>query len=379
MRIYKKTRAEKNFVFSILALFFFAALTSCKDDDESGNGGESPPPEVTFDRSVFLEDMATELIIPNFEALENSTDSLALATENFTTDATEENLAVLREAWVEAVTDYQHCSAFGFGPGDLTLGPFASVLGVFPVDEFEVEQNINDENFDLVNTFSRDIRGFYTVEYLIYGKGETDAELISAFDQERKDYLTLIVDELDETFKSIVDEWNTSYLDEFISNDGTSSGSPTSLLYNEFVKDYENMKNFKVELPAGLTAGQETVDPTLVEAYYSGISTELIEHNFENSKNIWYGRTRDGEDIEGFQEYLDSVEGGPDLIVTTIAAIARIDDAIAAVPEGKLSDHVETDEVETLRNELQDNTANFKSSMSSLLGINITFNSGDGD
>lgn len=379
MKIYKKTKTKKNFVFSILALFFLAALISCKDDDESGNGGESPPPEATFDRSVFLEDMATQLIIPNFEALENSTDSLALATENFTTDATEENLAVLREAWVEAVTDYQHCSAFGFGPGDLTLGPFASVLGVFPVDEFEVEQNINDENFDLSTTFSRDIRGFYTVEYLIYGNGETDAELISAFDQERKDYLTSIVDELDETFMSIVDEWNTSYLNEFISDDGTSSGSPTSLMYNEFVKDYENMKNFKVELPAGLTAGQETVDPTLVEAYYSGISTDLIEQNFENSKNIWYGRTRDGEDIEGFQEYLDSVEGGPDLIVTTIAAIARIDDAIAAVPEGKLSDHVETDEVETLRNELQDNTANFKSSMSSLLGISITFNSGDGD
>ncbi|MFT6998757.1 MAG: hypothetical protein ACJAQ4_002520 [Cryomorphaceae bacterium] len=32
-----------------------------------------------------------------------------------------------------------------------------------------------------------------------------------------------------------------------------------------------------------------------------------------------------------------------------------------------------------LRNELQSNTANFKSSMSSLLGISITFNSGDGD
>ena len=70
---------------------------------------------------------------------------------------------------------------------------------------------------------------------------------------------------------------------------------------------------------------------------------------------------------------------GPALVATTIEAIGRIDTAIAALPQGRFSKNVGGQEVETLRDELQSNTANFKSSMSSLLGISITFNSGDGD
>jgi hypothetical protein len=145
------------------------------------------------------------------------------------------------------------------------------------------------------------------------------------------------------------------------------------------VRDYENLKNFKVELPAGLTAGQPNPDGTLVAGYFSGISVELIEEHWESSKNIWYGRSRSGEDLTGFEEYLASVTGGPALIETTKEAIADIDLEVMELPEGPLSENVDSPELETLRDELQANTANFKSSMSSLLGISITFNSGDGD
>jgi len=358
-------------VFTIVGMTLF--LVSCNDDDGTSDDNGS------FDRTTLLTSMADGLIIPNFERLQTSVNALESATSTFIASSTEQNLTSLRSAWVAAATDYQGCSAFGFGPGELTLGPFASVLGVFPVDEDQVEANIIDQSFSLSATFDRDIRGFYAIEYLIYGNGISEADLISGFDQERKDYLELLVNDLKETFDSIVSEWRNSYRQEFITSDGTSAGSSISLFYNEFVKDYENLKNFKIELPAGLTAGQESADPTLVEAFYSGISTSLIIAHFENSKDIWYGRTSDGEDLIGFEEYLNSVVGGPDLIETTIQAIGDIDGAIAAIPSGPFSDHVESAEAETLRDLLQSNTANFKSSMSSLLGISITFNSGDGD
>ncbi|MEM8897509.1 MAG: imelysin family protein, partial [Bacteroidota bacterium] len=301
------------------------------------------------------------------------------AANTFVQTTNEANLASLRTAWVQAVTDHQHCSAFGFGPAELPLGSYAAVLGVFPVSEEKVERNILDGNVDLVNTFDLDAKGFYALEYMIYGNGLTDAEVVAGFDQARKDYLLLILDELTTTFDNIVSEWNSTYLQEFISSDGTSAGSSISLYYNEFVKDYENLKNFKLELPAGLTAGQESVDGTLVEAFYSGISVDLVEEHFENSKNIWFGLSRSGQQIIGFEEYLESVEGGAALIATTKDAITGIDNSIAALPQGPLSENVGAPEVKTLRDLLQDNTANFKSSMSSLLGISITFNSGDGD
>jgi hypothetical protein len=103
-----------------------------------------------------------------------------------------------------------------------------------------------------------------------------------------------------------------------------------------------------------------------------------VEH-FENSKNIWLGLSRSGQDIIGFEEYLESVVGGTELIANTRDALDQIDMAMANIPQGRLSDYVGSDQVKTLRDQLQANTANFKSSISSLLGISITFNSGDGD
>ena len=336
-------------------------------------GGDDKPKKTNFDRKTLLESLAKNLIVPNFEALQSSVNDLSSATKAFTDAPNETNLISLRKAWVKSVTDFQHCSAFGFGPADLPLGTIAEVLAVFPANEAGIEANLLNPDFNLKASFARDIRGFYAVEYLIYGKGVAD------FDQKRKAYLNLIVLDLKSTFDRIVSEWKSTYLQKFISNDGTAAGSPISLMYNAWIKDYENLKNYKIELPAGLTAGRANPDPKLVEAYYSGISRDLIVQHFENSKNVWFGKSRAGKDLTGFRAYLKEITGGPKLIERSLTAIKGIDKAIAALPKGKLSENITASQVATLRNLLQENTANFKSSMSSLLGISITFNSGDGD
>lgn len=360
---------------TLVAIFASLCMVSCSDDD----GVENTFPGASFNRKAMLTEIGNNLIVPNFEELQESVNALSEAINVFTQNPSERNLITMRSAWTEAVIDHQHCSAFGFGPGELVLGPYATVLGVFPVNESQIEANIVNPSFDLPNSFNRSIRGFYTIEYLIYGNDLTDAQLVAGFDQNRKDYLLLIADELKSSCDQIVSEWNGSYFQQFINNDGTSAGSSVSQLYNSFVRDYENIKNFKVELPAGLTAGQASADGNLVEAYYSGISTTLIKENWKSSKNIYFGMSRGGEELIGFEEYLASVTGGPALIETTKEAISEIDLSISDLPEGELSQNVSTPALVTLRDQLQANTANFKSSMSSLLGISITFNSGDGD
>jgi len=354
----------------LLSLLAVLGLSSC------GEGADPMDPD--YDRGPLLESVAKNLIIPNFESLQASVDAMSAATNTFVENASEENLSALRVAWVQAVTDHQHCSAFGFGPADLLLGPYGEVLGAWPVSEEKVELNLLNANFDLANSFDVDIRGFYAVEYLIFGDQISDRELIAGFDQDRKDYLLLIINELKTSLDKIVSEWTSSYRDEFIANDGTSAGSSISLFYNGFVKDYENIKNFKVELPAGLSAGIDA-NGKLVEAYYSGISRDLIVAHFDNIQNIYLGLARSGQDILGLEDYLEELIGGPELIASTKEAIARIDNSIANLPQDRLSEHVESAELEELRDELQANTANFKSSIVSLTGISITFNSGDGD
>jgi predicted lipoprotein len=375
MNAFVKSGAGKLSGLFLFTLVLSLCLFSCGDD----NDGDNLPSTIDFDRKALLTSVADNLIIPNFESLQSSVNDLSAAVDAFVQTTNEENLAAMRTAWVQSAIDHQHCSAFGFGPGELLLGTYAEVLGAFPVDQSKVEQNMLNPDFDLPNSFDTDVRGLYTVEYLIYGNGISDAEIVAGFDQNRKDYLLLIVAELKNTFDNIVSEWNATYRQEFIDSDGTAAGSSISLYYNEFVKDYENLKNFKLELPAGLTADQAEPEGTLVEAYFSGISRDLVVEHFENIKNIWFGLSRSGEEIIGFDDYLESVVGGPELVTTTMTGIDRIDNAIANLPQGRLSENAGSEEVKILRDELQANTANFKSSMSSLLGISITFNSGDGD
>ncbi|MEM6643577.1 MAG: imelysin family protein [Bacteroidota bacterium] len=360
-----------------IALGSILMIVACGDDDTNVLDDE-PNDSAEFDRTQLLESLADSLIIPNFESLQGSINSLNDAILTFNGETTQQNLEAAKSAWEQAAIDFQHTSAFGFGPGEVLLGPFTNILGVFPVDEDLVEQRMLEDNFDLSNSFDLDIRGLYTIEYLLYGDPFSTTDIVANFDQDRKDYLLLIITEVKTTVDEIVAEWNSTYRAQFIVDNSTSAGSAISLLYNEFVKDYEIIKNLKIELPAGLTAGIPQ-DPTFVEAYYSGISSTLIEENFESSKNIYFGRTREGLEFTGFDAYLESVVGGADLVAETIPVVAQIDQTISALPSGRLSENLDDSNVTLLRNQLQDNTKNFKSSMSSLLGISITFNSGDGD
>lgn len=357
-------------LFFLITLFFL----SCDDNSEtvSDNG---------FDRTTLLTNTADNLIIPSFQDLQTKVNALETASNTFTAMPDQTNLDAFQTAWREAMLSFVRCSPFAFGPADLPLGTFVEVLGTFPVDETQVEANINNSTFNLASSFDRDVRGFLTIEYLIFDLNG-DADVLAKYgagSENRIDYLKTIMTEIKTVIDDINTEWQGDYRAEFVGNDDTSAGSPISLLYNAWIKDYENIKNFKIELPAGLQAGQSSVLPQNVEAYYSGISTELIEEHFTTTENVWLGTGVDGTDGVGFEEYLLSVEGGEDLVNQTKPKIQEIKDAINALPSGRLSNIIESNEVKALHTVLQDNTANFKSSMSSLLGISITFASGDGD
>ncbi len=180
----------------------------------------------------------------------------------------------------------------------------------------------------------------------------------------------------------MVNAWNGAYYTEFIGNKGTDAGSSTSQCYNEFVRSFESAKNFKLGLPLGKRPGQIQAEPQLVEAYYSGKSLECLRLHLTAIENIWYGRSKSGQDGVGFREYLEKVEGGPALIISTETQLAALRTALAAVSDTPALSVQITNanpQLETLYTEFQKMTRYFKSDLSSLLGIAITFSSGDGD
>jgi predicted lipoprotein len=273
-------------------------------------------------------------------------------------------------------------NSFNFGPGG-EQGLNKSITeeaGTWPTNTALIESNITAANYAL-NDFNRDNRGFHAIDYLLFADDATTT-LATFEDASRRAYLLAVSTRLNQQITALNNAWTSDYLDEFVSNSGTDVGSSTSLLYNEFVKSFEALKNFKIALPLGLRAGQTQVEPHLVEARYSAYSLPAFRAHYATIIDLWYGRTSTGNDGLGWRDYLENVEGGPDLIASTEAQIVLIDNALESISDSpSLEEQITTnfDALNNLHARLQQHTRYFKSDMSSILGITITFSSGDGD
>lgn len=364
------------FIYLPFILLVITLAWACKKDEPGSERSD-------FDRAAMLENYALNLIRPAYENLLDEANELKTRWADFTASPGENTLLSLREQWLATAIAWQSGNGFNFGPAGeegLRKGLIEEV-GTFPVNTEKIESFIAAGDAGL-NNFDRDSRGILAMEYLLWGEsGDIQQVLTALQDNNRQSYLAALIDHLYSEADRVTTAWET-YQSEFIANDGTDVGSGTSQLYNEFVRSYEAAKNFKVGLPAGKRAGQTQAEPQLVEAYYSGTSLELLKAHLAAIDRIYYGKSLTGSDGVGFREYLQAVEGGPALIASTETQWQAVSNALAAVPNNaSFSELIAQDApaVNDLHTEMQKQIRFFKSDMSSLLGIAITFNSGDGD
>ncbi len=363
--------------FQLLLPALLLLFASC---DTNKNG-----PTDTFDRGVLLQNFADNLIRPAYNELLDKVLVFDAAVSIFNTAPTLENLNAMQTAWQEAYYQWQFANAFNFGPAGengLQKG-LIEEIGTFPASTTKIEASLSSGLWN-TSDFNRDARGFPAIEYLIFGSAATSEDIVTAFSNNphHKAYLTALSENLSERVETMVNAWNGAYYTEFIGNKGIDAGSSTSQCYNEFVRSFESAKNFKLGLPLGKRPGQIQAEPQLVEAYYSGKSLECLRLHLTAIENIWYGRSKSGQDGVGFREYLEKVEGGPALIISTETQLAALHTALAAVSDTPALSVQITNanpQLETLYTEFQKMTRYFKSDLSSLLGIAITFSSGDGD
>jgi hypothetical protein len=349
-------------------------FTSCEESEV--------PEGNSFDRSDMLRNMAQNLIVPAYTELQAAVDVLESSAEDFIQNPDLGSLENSQNAWEIAYGHWQYANAFNFGPAGEqgTRRSLQEELGTFPVSPDKIEAALmGPPNF---NDFNRDTRGFLAVEYLIFGTDGTNEAVVSLFSsQQRKDYLIGAISDISQRIAEVLSQWNAGYVSEFTQNLGTDAGSSTSMLYNEFVKSFEGAKNFKLGLPLGRRPGQTQAEPGLVEAFYSGKSAAMLGMHLSAIENIWYGRSRQGQNGTGFREYLESVVGGQALIEATEAQMAEVKIALENLPDIPLAEQVQgsSEAADRLHTEIQKQTRFYKSDMSSLLGISITFSSGDGD
>jgi hypothetical protein len=349
------------------------ALGACKTDpvQQPGEG---------FDRGAMLRHYSQNLIRPAFALAATEAASLYSRGEAFVGEPTPARLAELQGAWRAAALAYQAITPLNFGPGQGDLAPMVEELALFPADGGQIEAYIAADDASLAN-FRRDTRGFYGAEYLLFDLQADPADISARFAAQpaRGRYLLAALRDLRDRIAAASTQW-AAYEAEFVARDGTDIGSSISELYNEFVKSFEALKNFKVAVPAGLRAGQTQPEPARVEAYASGYSVDLARAHLDAIETLWRGNAPGGSG-PGFEEYLAEVPGGPELAAATEAQLAAVRQAFDALPPGTLAEMAQSQapELNALAIELQKLTRFFKSDLSSLLALTITYASGDGD
>jgi uncharacterized protein len=359
--------------------FATVMLGACKK-----NTADDTNAAAAFDRKAMLANIGNNLIMPAYHNFQSAALSFDSAVSAFEQQPNGPNLSALQQQFKVTYKAWEYCCSYEFGPAEQFY--LSKNINTFPTDITQINSNIGAGTYDLNAVMNLDAKGLPAFDYLLFGIGAdrdaivlkytTDADAVK-----RKRYLLNLSADMKQKIGAVVAEWEASYLVSFTNNTGTDIGSSTSYLYNEFLKSYEGLKNYKFSIPLGRMSGQTTTSPEKVEAYYSGISTELAKDHWTSTYNIWEGKDKNGVDGIGFREYLAGVEGGSALVTQTNQQQANVEAALAALPSGKLSDIIvqQVGRADAVNTELQKLTRFYKSDLSSLLGIAITFNSGDGD
>jgi len=368
----------------ILFLCSFIALVIACSSSEDSNDSQT----TNYDRTALLTNWADNIIIPSFEDYQAKVNTLSSNVTAFTTTPTEANLATLRTSWLEAYKAFQYVSMYTIGKSEEIT--FKESANTYPANAAQINVNITTGTYNLSQNLQFDRQGFPGLDYLINGLATTDSGITAFYTTEalasnRKAYLVAVTARLKSQADAIVNDWNTSYRDTFVSNNGNSVSSSVNKMTNNFVKNLEkDIRTGKLGIPAGLFSNG-TKYPEKVEAYYKNdVSKELLtvalkaEQDFFNGKH--FGNSTTGESLKSYLDYLNAVRSGQklsDIINNQFTATYTSINLLNA----SLSQQITTDNAKVIETYyvLQQNVVYTKLDMMQALNISIDYVDGDGD
>ena len=134
--------------------------------------------ETTLDPIV--KQYVDQVVLPTYEQLATLNAALDSAVKTFKQNPSDANFAACAEAWLEAREPWESSEAFLFGPVDeLGLDPN---MDSWPLDQSKIAQILKSQDFTDLNwregdsedkiSKAQDVRGFHTLEYLIFKDGK---------------------------------------------------------------------------------------------------------------------------------------------------------------------------------------------------------------
>lgn len=367
--------------FLTLILFVFT-LISCNSDD-----GETLTGEDTFDRAALLDNWADNIIIPSFENFASHTEDLNTSTEAFVQNPSEASLADLRESYEQAYIQYQTVALFGMGRAE-TIN-YRMFLNTYPVDEVTIQEKIGSGNHNLALPSSYDEQGFPALDFLLNGLAEEDANIVEFYTTHPnalayQDYLRAVSSRINNLTQEVLNDWQNSFRDEFVSNTTSSNTGSVDRFTNDYVMYYEkHLRTGKIGIPAGVFTGNPM--PENVEARYSdGLSKDLYLKALETVQNFFngkhFGSDETGPSYKQYLDHLNTVKNSTDLSSLINSQFNAIEEQAANLNDDFV-EQIQMDNSVMLQafDELQKNVVLLKVDMLQALSISVDYVDTDGD
>lgn len=360
--------------YSPFLFLFLLTFSACEEDVTTD------PCAHDYNQQALLENVGNNIIMPRYNALQQSVDALKVATDAFVAAPDAPTLLALQNAWLAANLDWQAASVFQFGPAEEVL--LRENLNSFPVFTSRLEDAVSTGSYDLATPQYQYTKGFPGLDYLLHGLDSNSSGIVAYYTTDanaanRKRFLEDVVTDIKSLVDGVVQDWNSGYLQTFTTTTGVATGQPMSLLINQLNNHYELFKNAKLELPSGAaTAGIS--DPTKVEAVYSRKSMELALAAVRASRTTFLGIGSDGTNDQGLDDYLIAAEAMRDGLPLSQVIEEQYDKIIQGLEDlqpSSLYDAIVNNQsaVETVYAFAQNQVRYIKTDMPSVLCVNITY------
>lgn len=352
-------------------------LASC-----GGDPNDNVPTQSSddYDRSKCLTNIYDNIAIPAFEDFRIKLEQLEQSSVDYTNNPSDiSQLNNLRDSWYGAYLAWQHIEVFShYGKGEEILYGFK--MNTYPTDTFRTENIIT--GIAQFNSAYTDNQGFPALEYLIYGIGESDQDIINNLNNPNTlSLIASLIAEMNSNTSSVYNWWidNRSTI---VNDNSSTASSSLNLLINDFIYHYEKgFRTNKFGIPCGYFSSGQTF-PDKIEGYYAGdISKSLALQSLNSISNVFEGRSHNDNSIigESMYTYLHYLQQGA-LADDILTKLSEIEASINNL-ENDFASQVETNNDELLNtfNLIQSVVAKLKIDMTMAMGVGIDYISGDGD
>lgn len=359
-------------------LLILTTIISCNEASEEISG-------PSYDRGTLLNNWYIHSIQPRLSEFKSKLDIMEAASKEFKIKKDNSSLNSLRQKYIDAHMAWQRVEMINIGKAEEIY--YNSKMNVYPVNTARVSANISSGTYDFNNANNNAAQGFPTIDYMLYGLGESDEKIIEVYtnDNNHANYLTDVTENMKNITEDVVGSWET-YKNEFISSTDNTATSAFNIMVNDFLFYYEKgFRANKIGIPGGVFSSGPL--PENVEGYYSRVNSKkyaieayngIIE--FYEGKQHETGNYYSGSTLKSIISDLDENTGDNNLgnkisnkMTIALQKITDLDDDFV--------NQIETNNTKLLQtyDAIQEIVVLLKVDMLQLLSVTVDYIDADGD